>query len=120
MTTGQRTLLPEIQESAAGVCRHEEEAGVEKSRHWQNMIREAARSELSVWEFCRRRQLTISQSYWWQRRLKPQQTAARIRPDLRWLSENGESAAAWIPRQRSLGGSPFDSVEPVSHRSRPK
>jgi len=35
----------------------------EKARRWQNMIREAARSGLSVREFCRRRQLTISQFY---------------------------------------------------------
>ncbi len=75
----------------------------EKARRWQNMIREAARSGLSVREFCRRRQLTISQFYWWQRRLKPQQTSARKRrvagPDAAsfvLVSENGDSPAAGI------------------------
>jgi hypothetical protein len=80
----------------------------EKARYWQNMIREAARSGLSIREFCRRRQLTISQFYWWQRRLKPQQTSAR-RPrvhgqsgggtdpaSLVLVSENGDSPAAGI------------------------
>jgi transposase len=77
---------------------------VEKARRWQNMIREAARSGLSVREFCRRRQLTISQFYWWQRRLKPQQTSARRKQrgvgsdqaSFVLVSENGESPAAGI------------------------
>jgi hypothetical protein len=76
----------------------------EKARHWQNMIREAARSGLSVREFCRRRRLTISQFYWWQRRLKPQQTSARRKqrgggPDAAsfvLVSESGEGLAAGI------------------------
>lgn len=76
---------------------------VEKAQYWQNVIREAARSGLSVREFCRRRQLTISQFYWWQRRLKPQQRSARKQrgggPDpasFVLVSENGESPAAGI------------------------
>jgi hypothetical protein len=40
-------------------------------------------------------------------------------------SENGESATggmfpSWLGFQPTLGGSPFDSVEPVNRRSRPK
>ncbi len=77
---------------------------VEKARRWQNMIREAARSGLSVREFCRRRQLTISQFYWWQRRLKPQQTLARRQrrgggadtASFVLVSDSGESPAAGI------------------------
>jgi transposase-like protein len=41
----------------------------EKARFWQSAIREAARSGVSVREFCRRRKLHESQFYWWQRRL---------------------------------------------------
>ena len=41
----------------------------EKARFWQSTIREAARSGISVREFCRRRKLHESQFYWWQRRL---------------------------------------------------
>ena len=42
---------------------------VGKERQWQKTIREAARSGLSIREFCRRRQVKESQFYWWQRRL---------------------------------------------------
>jgi hypothetical protein len=76
----------------------------EKARHWQNMIREAARSGLSVREFCRRQRLTVSQFYWWQRRLKLQHTVARRRrrgggpnpASFVLVSENGENLAAGI------------------------
>ena len=43
---------------------------VEKARHWQAVIRDAARSGLSTRAFCRQRKLHESQFYWWQRRLK--------------------------------------------------
>jgi hypothetical protein len=81
---------------------------VEKARRWQNIIHEAARSGLSIREFCRRRQLTMSQFYWWQRPWKPPQTsAARKRGNSAQgggqdqasfvlVSENGESPAAGI------------------------
>ena len=42
---------------------------VEKAHFWRSTIREAARSGISVREFCRRRKLHESQFYWWQRRL---------------------------------------------------
>ena len=42
----------------------------EKARHWQKTIREAARSGLSVREFCRQQKLNVGQFYWWQHRLK--------------------------------------------------
>ena len=43
---------------------------IEKERHWQQAIHEAARSWLSIREFCRRRGVKESQLYWWQGRLK--------------------------------------------------
>ncbi len=43
---------------------------MEKARHWQAVIRDAARSGMSTRAFCRRRKLKESQFYWWQRRLK--------------------------------------------------
>ena len=43
---------------------------VEKERHWRKVIGEAARSGLSIREFCRGRRLKESQFYWWQRKLK--------------------------------------------------
>lgn len=43
---------------------------VEKERYWRKTIREAARSGLSIREFCRRHDLKESQFHWWQRRLR--------------------------------------------------
>jgi len=47
---------------------------VEKVRYWQRTMQEAARSGVSIREFCRRRKLQVSQFYWWQRRLKQTRT----------------------------------------------
>ena len=58
--------------------------GVDPRKHqrWQRTIGEAARSGLSIREFCRRRKLTVSQFYWWQRRLKMDvRKGASRRPD---------------------------------------
>ena len=41
----------------------------EKAQAWQRTIREAARSGLSIREFCRQRRLKVSQFYWWRHRL---------------------------------------------------
>jgi transposase len=43
---------------------------VEKQRYWRRTIGEAARSGMSIREFCRQRRLKESQFYWWQRKLK--------------------------------------------------
>ena len=51
------------------VCVSRKKQDVEKARFWRSTIREAARSGISVREFCRRRKLHESQFYWWQRRL---------------------------------------------------
>ena len=42
----------------------------DKARYWQRTIREAARSGMSIREFCRQRRLKESQFYWWQHKLK--------------------------------------------------
>jgi hypothetical protein len=43
---------------------------VEKPRYWQKTTGDAARSGMSIREFCRQRRLKESQFYWWQRKLK--------------------------------------------------
>src|SRR2546423_10887129 len=43
---------------------------VEKQRYWQRTIGDAARSGMSIRQFCRQRRLKESQFYWWQRKLK--------------------------------------------------
>lgn len=50
---------------------------VEKARFWRKAVRDAARSGLSIREFCRQRKLHESQFYWWQRRLAVRPTATR-------------------------------------------
>ena len=52
---------------------------VEKARFWRTAIREAARSGVSVREFCRKRKLPESQFYWWQRRLSLVRRVPRTR-----------------------------------------
>lgn len=43
---------------------------VEKQRYWQRTIGDAARSGMSIREFCLQRHVKESQFYWWQRKLK--------------------------------------------------
>jgi hypothetical protein len=60
-----------------------------KARHWQELLGEAARSGISIREFCRRRRLKESQFYWWQRRLRlGQRVGAGSRPGV-----NGQAAS---------------------------
>ncbi len=51
----------------------------EKARYWQKTIREAARSGMSMREFCRWRRLREGQFYWWQRKLKAGREARTVR-----------------------------------------
>lgn len=51
----------------------------EKARYWRRTISEAARSGMSIREFCRRRRLRESQFYWWQRKLKAGREARTVR-----------------------------------------
>ena len=53
----------------------------EKARHWEKIIREAACCGMSIRRYCRRRNLTEKQFYWWRRRLgtgAPKRTRKRI------------------------------------------
>jgi transposase-like protein len=62
---------------------------VEKKRYWQQTIREATRSKLSIREFCRQHRVKESQFYWWQRRLN----GSRRSQGLRGQSNNGKTAS---------------------------
>jgi hypothetical protein len=54
----------------------------EKARYWRRTISEAARSGISIRQFCRQRRLRESQFYWWQRKLRASQQAGTTpRPD---------------------------------------
>ena len=65
------------------------EGDVEKARYWQRTISEAARSGISIREFCRRHRLRESQFYWWQRKLK----AGRDERTVRRPGVNGNQAS---------------------------
>ena len=55
------------------------ERDAEKARYWKRTIREAARSGMSIREFCRQRRLKESQFYWWQHKLKVGRQTLSIR-----------------------------------------
>jgi transposase-like protein len=50
---------------------------VEKERYWEQVVREAARSGLSIREYCRRHDVKESQFHWWQRKLKDRRQERR-------------------------------------------
>lgn len=50
---------------------------MDKKRFWQQTIREAIRSKLSIREFCRQHRLKESQFYWWQRKLNGSRNTRR-------------------------------------------
>jgi len=58
-----------------------------KARFWQGAIREAARSGVSVREFCRRRKLDVAQFYWWRGRLR------QARPERKMANPAGQRAS---------------------------
>ena len=60
---------------------------VEKHRYWQRTIGDAARSGMSIREFCRQHRLRESQFYWWQHKLK-----ARRRQE--WSKPGAQDQAA--------------------------
>lgn len=70
---------------------------VEKERYWQRTIREAARSGISIREFCRQHRLKESQFYWWQRKLK----AGRQERTMRSQGANGRAASFALVSEES-------------------
>ena len=75
---------------------------VEKQRYWQRTIGDAARSGMSIREFCRQRRLKESQFYWWQRKLKARRqernkpTASGRAASFALVSEDGASVPAGL------------------------
>jgi transposase len=63
--------------------------GMEKRRFWHRAIRDAARSGMSIREYCRQHRLKESQFYWWQRKLK----AGRQERTMRSKGTNGRATS---------------------------
>ena len=59
------------------MTRHQENK--EKQKYWKKMLREAARSDMSISEFCRQRRLKEKQFYWWRHRLRGRSEQAKHR-----------------------------------------
>ena len=66
---------------------------VEKERYWRQVVGDAARSGLSIREFCRRHDLKESQFHWWQRTLKNRRQERTLRRQQR--SREAESQATF-------------------------
>lgn len=73
-------------------------ADVGKEREWRGTIREAARSGLSIREFCRQRRVKERQFYWWRQKL--QQDGARGR---RRLGGEKERASFALVSKEGVG-----------------
>jgi hypothetical protein len=84
-----------------------------KERYWDKVIGEAARSGMSIREFCRGRKLKEGQLYWWQRILKhrrqertldrPETNGAKGRTSFALVSEAAGSMDAGIELVMSDG-----------------
>ena len=68
---------------------------LEKARFWRKAVHDAARSGLSIREFCRQRKLHESQFYWWQRNLaaKPAPQANKATGAASFALVSGEAGA---------------------------
>jgi hypothetical protein len=79
---------------------------VGKEREWRGTIRDAARSGLSIREFCRQRRVKERQFYWWRQKL--QQDGARGRRRL-----SGEKERASFALVSEEGGALEAGIELV-------
>jgi hypothetical protein len=70
--------------------------GVEKERFWRKMIGEAARSGVSIREFCRARKLKESQLYWWRRVLKDRRHERALRRHSKGGAKSGSNQASFV------------------------
>ena len=68
---------------------------LDRERQWERTIREAARSSMSIREFCRRHNLREKQFYWWRRRIG-QDAAQTMR---RRVSERSQASFALVSEQ---------------------
>jgi hypothetical protein len=80
---------------------------MEKKRFWQQTMREAIRSKLSIRQFCRQRRLKESQFYWWQRRLNGNR---RPRGQQHRPSTNGNASFALVSNDPGAGDAGIELI----------
>jgi hypothetical protein len=85
----------------------------EKAQRWQRRIREAARSGLSIREFCRQRRLKVSQFYWWCRRLQESQP-----PWTRRKPAHGPASFALVSQESGMMDAGIELVLDAGRRLR--
>ena len=78
---------------------------VRKEQHWRKVIRQAAKSGLSIRRFCREHKIRESQFHWWQRKLKERRQERSLRrrggesdsqATFALVSEDGDGLAAGL------------------------
>jgi len=75
-----------------------------KERRWVRLIQEKRASGESVAAFCRKRQISVHQYYWWQRQLRPH--------DVWDVGEQPLSPTAFVPVRVSLPSPMIEVVHP--------
>ena len=76
----------------------------DKARYWRATVREAARSGISIREFCRQRKLRESQFHWWRRRL------AATRPGQGKKAEAGAASFALVSDEPTMSDAGIELV----------
>ena len=85
----------------------------EKERYWRKVIRGAARSGVSIRQFCRQRRLKDSQFHWWQRKLKERRQACALESRSRNKAAKGAGQATFAlvsEEQGELGSAGIELV----------
>lgn len=74
---------------------------VEKERHWQKVIRQAATSGLSIRQYCREHRLRESQFHWWQHKLEErrQERVLRQRHGAKDSRSDGQARFALVSEE---------------------
>ena len=78
----------------------------DKARYWRATVREAARSGVSIREFCRQRKLRESQFHWWRRRL----AAARPAPRRKKTEAAGAASFALVSDEPAMSDAGIELV----------
>ena len=76
---------------------------VEKEKYWRGVIREGARSGLSIREFCRQKRIKGSQFYAWRRELKYRDEQKKIQKLARSKSPSQKGATFALVTDGSEG-----------------
>jgi len=86
---------------------------IEKERYWRRVIREAARSGVSIRQFCRQRRVKESEFYWRQRKVKEIQQACALGSQNRSKATKDAEQATFALVSEEAGESELAGIELV-------